>query len=130
MISLHFSPHRGADNWDRENFIRGVKNAPTLQDYITRPSFRARLEKKPGLPTRPGPPDRDINYLIRFENLNDDFNEACKRIGLPAVPALPVHNRGNRKHYSRYYDDELKDMEDRKFRNEIEYGDYEFRNDR
>jgi len=130
MISMYFSPHRSTGTWDREDFIRLIKRAPTLQDYVTLPSFRDRLEKKLGLPARPRPLDRDIDYLIRFENLNDDFNEVCRRTGLPAVPELPVRNRGNRKHYSHYYDDELRDMVAQKFMNEIEFGGYIFREDR
>lgn len=129
MISHYFSPHRGTDKWDREEFVLLVNNAATLQDYVTLPSFRDRLEKHFGLPARPRPLDRDIDCLIRFENLNDDFNKACKKIGLPDVPALPVRNRSTRKHYSRYYDDELRDIVGKKFMNEIEYGDYEFSND-
>jgi len=130
MISLYFSPHRGTDTWDRESFIQLIEKAPLLQDFVTLPSFRDRLEKKLGLPARPRPLDKDIDHLIRFENLNDDFKEVCRKIGLPAVPELPVRNQGNRKHYSIYYDDELIDMVARKFTNEIESGDYSFSKDR
>jgi len=130
MISMYFSPHRGTGQWDREEFILLINNVPTLQDYVTLPSFRDRLEKKLGLPARPRPLDRDIDYLIRFENLNDDFKEVCKKTGLPAAPELPVHNRSIRKHYSSYYDDELRELVGRKFSNEIDYGGYRFSDDR
>jgi hypothetical protein len=130
IISMYFSPHRGTDKWDRDEFVLLIKNAATLQDYVTLPSFRDRLEKTLGLPARPRPLDRDIDYLIRFENLNDDFSEVCKKTGLPAAPELPIRNRSIRKHYSSYYDDELKELVGRKFSNEIAYGDYQFSNDR
>jgi len=129
MISLYFSPHRGTDMWDRDNFIQLVENTPTLQDFVTLPSFRDRLGEKLGLPTRPKPLDHDIDYLIRFESLNDDFKEVCRKIGLPAAPELPVRNKGNRKHYGIYYDDELIDLVARKFRNEIDFGNYSFSTD-
>ena len=87
-------------------------------------------KKTLGLPARPRPLDRDIDFLIRFENLNDDFNKVCKKIGLPAAPELPVHNRSIRKHYSSYYDNELRELVARKFSTEIEYGDYQFSDDR
>jgi hypothetical protein len=130
MISLYFSPHRGTDSWDRKDFIQLVGQAPALQDFVTLPSFRDRLEKKFGLPSRPRPLDKDIDHLIRFENLNDDFKDVCRKIGLPAAPELPLRNQGNRKHYSIYYDDELIDLVARKFTNEIEFGDYSFSKDR
>lgn len=128
MISMYFSPHRGTDKWDRGEFVRMVQNSTTLQDYITLPSYSNKILKHLGLPTRPQPLDRDIDYLIRFETLNDDFNTACKKIGLPATTKLPVRNRSDRKHYSHYYDDELRTLVKQKFANEIAYGGYMFEN--
>lgn len=129
MISLYFSPHRGTDRWDRDSFIQLVGNAPTLQDFVTLPSFSDRLGGELGLAARPRPLDQDIDYLIRFERLNDDFSEVCRKIGLPTAPELPVRNKGNRKHYGIYYDDELIELVARKFSNEIEFGNYSFSTD-
>ena len=128
MISMYFSPHRGTDKWSREEFILLIKNSATLQDYVNLPSFSDRLRKHLELAARPRPLDRDIDYLIRFETLNDDFNIVCRKIGLPAVAKLPVRNRGDRKHYSHYYDDELREIVAHKFANEITYGGYTFEN--
>lgn len=129
IVSMYFSPHRGTDRWNREEFIQLINNSATLQDYVTLPSFRDRLEKKLGMPARPRPLDRDIDHLIRFENLNNDFKKVCNKLSIPDNMDLPIRNRSSRKHYSHYYDDELTDMVAKKFANEIEYGDYKFTSD-
>ncbi len=48
-----------------------------------------------------------LNYLIRFENLNKDFENALKEIGINPVRELPLHNNTkHKKHYLEYYKDE------------------------
>lgn len=69
--------------------------------------------------------ETDIDFYIRYENINRDFNQVCRRLGFPAED-LAVRNKINREHYSGYYDDETRDMVSRKFRDEIDYFGYEF----
>ena len=42
MISFYFSPHRGAIEWNRNDFLRLVSSVPTLGHYICEKPF---LEK-------------------------------------------------------------------------------------
>lgn len=71
------------------------------------------------------PLDHHIDFLMRFETLNRDFHRLCLALDIPSSP-LPRRNRSERKHYSHYYDDELKEMVSKKYRDEIEFGQYEF----
>ena len=67
----------------------------------------------------------DIDFFIRYENLNDDFNQVCERIGIP-FENPGIRNKIDREYYSDYYDAETRDMVSRKFRDEIDYFGYEF----
>jgi hypothetical protein len=62
---------------------------------------------------------------MRFENLAQDFRTVCAALDiLPA--SLPKYNRSNREHYSRYYDDELRELVRWRFAAEIERFGYRF----
>ena len=128
MISWYFSPHRGGKEWDRDDFMELMGHVSTLRRYITYESFTEKLIRRSGL--RIGFKKSllsNIDFLIRFENINEDFKLVCEKIGVLYSP-LPQRNKSIRDHYSRYYDEELKEMVRTKFIEEIEYGNYEFRN--
>jgi len=55
------------------------------------------------------PLGHDLDVVIRFENLAEDFHAACESIGIPPVD-LPVRNRSARESYEAYYDDELREL--------------------
>lgn len=127
MISYYFSPHRSASEWDRNHFISLVNSVPTLRDFICEMSFLEKLFVRTGLKTNIANRKlgEDIDFLIRFEHLGEDFESVCKRIGIPYTP-LPRRNSSTRSHYSTYYDDELKEMVQKKFAEEIVIGNYRF----
>jgi hypothetical protein len=129
MISLYFSPHRGVSEWDRARFLELVSRVPTLRHYVSEMSFGEKLREKIGLQSRNPRKrlDEDLDVLLRFEHLSEDFGKVCERLGIPVVP-LPKRNASVREHYSKYYDDELRMMVEDKFREEIEIGNYSFTN--
>jgi hypothetical protein len=61
----------------------------------------------------------------QFENLADDFRAVCTAIGI-SPSTLPQYNRSTRQHYSKYYDDELRDLVRTRFAAEIERFNYTF----
>ena len=66
-----------------------------------------------------------MDYICRFENLQEDFNKVCDDIGFPKTE-LPYYNKSNHLHYSTYYDEETKDIVARRFSKDIEYFGYQF----
>ncbi|NMF85925.1 sulfotransferase family 2 domain-containing protein [Nodosilinea sp. P-1105] len=134
MISWYFSPHRKIKDWVRDDFQKLIDEVQPLSYYIkdslllenqrswlSRLNFSQRKIQKGSL-------IRDIDFLIRFEYLNEDFKEVCKKIYIPFVE-LPLRNKSSRGHYSRYYDEDLKEKVRSKFSEEIKFGNYEFEQD-
>jgi hypothetical protein len=66
-----------------------------------------------------------VDFIGRFERLQDDFAALCSRIGVPCPP-LPHEGRSVRMRYTDYYDDETYAFVERRFRRDIDYFGYEF----
>lgn len=68
-----------------------------------------------------------VDFIIRYENLEDDFKKACKRIGISEI-ALPHLKTGFRKsyHYSEYYDEESKAIVAERHENDLRLLGYQF----
>ena len=112
MISYYFRPTRRANRWDPKEFKKMVLKTLPLTDYL-----------------RLGKDDEDpfgnVDYIMRFENLSEDFRSVCAILDVPAA-TLPQYNRSSREDYSKYYDDQLRELVRERFAAEIERFRYAF----
>ena len=112
MVSYYFTPTQSAVAWDQKKFRNVIVKALPVEDYL-------RLNEGDD------DPFENVNYIMRFENLVDDFRTVCQVLGISPT-TLPQYNRSNREHYSRYYDDELRELVRARFAAEVERFGYTF----
>ena len=70
------------------------------------------------------PPD-EIDFIGRFENLEEDFHYICEKIGLSNIK-LPHENITRHKHYIKYYDDETRGIVAEIYVKDIKFFNYKF----
>ena len=112
MVSYYFRPTQHVGELDRKEFKKVISKALSVADYL-------RLDKGEE------DPFGNVDYVMRFENLADDFRVVCSALGIRPVP-LPRYNRSSREHYSKYYDDNLREFVRKRFAVEIERFGYTF----
>ncbi len=112
MVSYYFTPTQQVGAWDRKEFRKMISKGLSVADYL-------RLDKGEE------DPFGNVDYVMRFENLANDFRSVCTTLGIPTA-SLPQYNRSNREHYSKYYNDALRELVRERFAPEIERFGYTF----
>jgi chondroitin 4-sulfotransferase 11 len=69
--------------------------------------------------------NKDIDFIGRFENLQEDFNKVCNHIGLPPRELVPT-NVSKHKHYTEYYNHDTKKIIGHYYRKDIKNFNYIF----
>jgi hypothetical protein len=112
MVSYYFTPTQGPESWDRKKFHGIISRAVSIADYL-------RLKENEA------DPFANVDYIMRFENLADDFRSVCNQLDI-SPGTLPRYNRSTREHYSKYYDYELRELVRTRFSADIERFGYTF----
>ena len=112
MVSYYFTPTQNMAARDRKKFRKAIVKALSVAEYLR-------------LANSEEDPFGNVDYVMRFENLAEDFRTVCGTLGISPT-TLPRYNRSRREHYSKYYDDELRELVRTRFAAEIERFGYIF----
>jgi len=112
IVSLYFTPTQDMGAWHRKKLRKVISKALSVAEYL-------QLDKGER------DPFDNADYVMRFENLADDFRTVCGALGISPT-TLPQYNRSSREHYSKYYDDELRELVRTRFAAEVERFGYTF----
>jgi len=67
-----------------------------------------------------------VDFIGRYERLQEDFDEVCRRIGIPAPPLPHKRKAQDRKDYRSYYTAETAELVAQRFKRDIEMFGYRF----
>ena len=112
-MSFFFSPHRGSVDWSHDVFETFIQEAVKPDSDFLRLS----LDDED--------PFDNIDLVLRFENLDEDFAVLCEKLGIGKhiLPRINVSSRGD---YRSYYNDRTIDLVASKFALEISRFKYRF----
>ena len=67
----------------------------------------------------------EIDYFIRFENIQSDYDIVCDKIGIPRTK-LPKLNKTKHESYTKYYDKEMIEIVAKKYKDDLKNFGYKF----
>mgnify|MGYP003660132924 CR=1 FL=1 len=70
----------------------------------------------------------DIDYLIRFEDLNDSYKKVCDILNIKPIklPNAKSGYKSKKVHYSKFYNDETKEIINQRYKDDIDNFGYKF----
>jgi len=119
-----YSWYKGALREERERKKLKIKGQPSLNEFLRlhvgrgalRPQFYWMKSFRCGYP---------FDYIGRFESLNEDFREVCRRAQIPEL-TLEHTNKGSGEDYRERYDDASRDLIASYYKEEIALFGYTF----
>ena len=130
--SINEDPVTGMDKKDRDNFISPYK---TFNDFVLMnsagnkiytkllwqqhfvPQYKFILNAENNL--------ESVDYIGRFENLYEDFDFICKKIGIETLELKHLNNRPHAS-YQSYYTDKTAEIIYNTYKQDIDYFNYSF----
>lgn len=108
---------RGIDEapFDRDEFIKTISSTPTLESFLL---------ENPGSGEVDFLNDTGLDFIIRFENIQNDFEAVCARLNI-AKESLPFRNQSRHRDFRSYYDEETRELVYQRHINEIKYFGYQ-----
>jgi hypothetical protein len=114
-VSHFLSPHRGTVTWNKRKFLKFVRSEiRPLSFYISAdPVEETTLERSL----------KNVDFVMRFERLQEDFDEVCVRVDIPKT-SLPRRNSSGKADFRSYYDSESAAYVSARFHDEIAHFGY------
>jgi hypothetical protein len=103
--------------WGRSSSFKDFLKNPRHENDVHAVSQRDFIINKSNEPL--------VDFIGRFENLQDDFGVVCDKIGIQRKK-LPCENKRQHKHYAEYYNDETREIVAEKYAKDIECFGYKF----
>jgi len=104
LVSAYTYLRKGGDN--KDDLAKGKTLPPDFKTFVFE-SLKSNLQWWHFRPMT-FYVNGDVDFLGRFENINEDFKHVCEQCSIP-VSELPHLNKTEHDHYMEYYDDDTID---------------------
>lgn len=114
-------------------FLKKIKSTKDIKQYLGKSSnlsldnyYKGRWVASQREWIRNNSGKINIDFIGRFENLQNDFDELCDKLGKDRRPLMEAKKLNKRPHYSKFYDDESIEIIKRLYKDDIKHFDYKY----